>query len=130
MRIYLRDTRIAVTSLTIALLTACGGDSGYGSGPGPGTTGDPTPVQAATVQALPSITFTPGTVNLLVGGTVTFNFGSVAHDAFFDNSPPGAPESITTPTANATVTRTFTTKGTYVFNCHVHPGMSGRVIVQ
>jgi plastocyanin len=128
MRTHRRDARIAVTSLAIALLAACGGNSSYGSGPG--TTGDPTPVQTATVQALPSLTFTPGTVNLLAGGTVTFNFGSVAHDAFFDNAPAGAPASITTPTANAAVTRTFTTKGTYVFNCHVHPGMSGKVIVQ
>jgi hypothetical protein len=27
------------------------------------------------------------------------------------------------------VTRTFPTAGTYVYNCHIHPGMRGTVVV-
>jgi plastocyanin len=91
---------------------------------------DPTPVTAATVQATPSIAFTPSRVNLLAGGTVTFDFGSVEHDVFFDNAPTGAPANITAPSANKSVTLTFATKGTYVYNCHIHPGMTGTVVVQ
>src|SRR5258705_3047207 len=65
-------------------LSACGGDSATGPV-------DMTPVPAAPVQATPSITFAPGAVTVTVGGTVTFDFGSLQHDVFFDNAPPGAP---------------------------------------
>jgi plastocyanin len=125
MRIESRAARIVVASLTIAGLAACGGDSGYSTGPV-----DPTPVAAATVQATPSEKFTPGTVTLTVGGTVTFAFGSLEHNVFFDNAPAGAPQNITAPSANKSVTLTFPTAGTYPYNCHLHPGMKGTVIVQ
>jgi plastocyanin len=109
----------------LVLLGACGG--GYSSTqPGPPTP----PVAAATVKATPQEQFTPGTVNLTVGGTVTFDFESLAHDVYFDNAPAGAPANITAPTANATVTRTFATAGRYAYNCHLHPGMSGVIVVQ
>jgi len=108
---------------------ACGGD-GYGgsTGPGDGPPGDPQPT--ATVQATPSERFTPATVELTAGGTVTFAFGSLAHNVFFDNAPAGAPESIPAATSNQSVTRTFPTAGRYVYNCHLHPGMTGTVNVR
>jgi plastocyanin len=68
-------------------------------------------VSAATVQATPSIKFTPNRVNLVVGGTVTFAFGTVDHNVFFDNAPAGAPANITAPSANKSTTLTFDTKG-------------------
>jgi len=40
------------------------------------------------------------------------------------------PESITTPSFNTRVVRTFPAKGRYVYNCHIHPGMSGVIVVQ
>jgi len=126
MRIHSRDARIVVSSLSITALTAlaaCGGDS-------PSAPVDQTPVQTATVQATPSIKFTPNRVNLVAGGTVTFDFGSLAHDVFFDNAPAGAPANITAASANKSVTLTFATKGTYAYNCHIHPGMRGTVIVE
>jgi hypothetical protein len=42
---------------------------------------------SATVNATPSIAFTPANVRLSVGGTVTFAFGGVGHNVFFDASP-------------------------------------------
>jgi plastocyanin len=109
-----------------ALVAACGGDvTGYSGG---GTTNDPPP--SNTVRALSSLQFTPSSITVAVGSTVTFAFESVAHDVFFDNAPTGAPANISTPTANTSVTRTFGTPGRYVYNCHVHPGMSGVVVVQ
>jgi plastocyanin len=113
----------SLASLAMAALGACGGDS-------PTEPVTQTPVPAATVQATPSEKFTPGQVTLAVGGTVTFAFGSLAHNVFFDNDPAGAPGNIADPSANKTVTRTFNTAGTYVYNCHIHPGMRGTVIVQ
>lgn len=86
-------------------------------------------VSSATVDATPSIAFTPATVNLLVGGTVTFAFGGVGHNVFFDGDPAGAPASIDGVNANTTVQRTFTTAGVYNYTCHIHPGMHGTILV-
>ena len=116
---------MSVASLAVAALGACGGDSSPTE-----PVADPAPVPAATVQAIPSEKFTPPRVTLTVGGTVTFAFGSLAHNVFFDNDPAGAPDNIPDPSANKSVTRTFNTAGTYVYNCHIHPGMRGTVVVQ
>ena len=126
MHTYSRTAQSLIASLSIALLAACGGDDDSS----PTEVVDPTPVQAATVQATPAEQFTPGRVNLIAGGTVTFAFGSLEHQVFFDNAPAGAPEGIPEPTANKSVTRTFATRGTFPYNCHLHPGMSGTVVVQ
>ena len=103
------------------VVAACGSDSN--------STAPTTPVTTATVTAASSIRFTPPTIDLVAGGTVTFQFQGVQHDVFFDNDPAGAPANIATPTANAAVARTFDTPGRYQYNCHIHPGMSGVIIV-
>src|SRR3954452_23770152 len=81
MRNHIRGARFIFATLAAVTLGACGG--------GDSVTGpvDPTPVAAATVQATPSIKFTPNRVNLVVGGTVTFAFGTLDHNVFFDNAP-------------------------------------------
>lgn len=89
-----------------------------------------TPVAAADVHATPAEQFTPATVTLTVGGTVTFDFESLPHNVYFDDAPAGAPANITAPSFNTSVTRTFSTAGRYVYNCHLHPGMTGVVVVQ
>ena len=121
-----RAAHFLIASLSIALLGACGGDD-Y---PSPTEVVDPTPANEATVQATPAQRFTPGRVNLIAGGTVTFAFGSLEHQVFFDNAPAGAPDGIPEPTANKSVTRTFATRGTFDYNCHLHPGMRGTVVVE
>jgi plastocyanin len=118
--------RAAITVAVLSLAVSCGGSDASTTGPGSGGT----PVSAATVRATPAIQFTPATVNLTVGGTVTFAFGAVDHNLFFDGAPAGAPANITAPTHDASVTRTFPTAGRFVFNCHIHPGMTGTIIVQ
>ena len=107
----------------LLFVAACGG--GMATSPTP-----PSASATATVQATPSIQFTPRTVNLTVGGTVTFAFGAVDHNLYFDNAPAGAPANITAPTSNTSVTRTFATPGRFDYNCHLHPGMTGTVVVQ
>jgi len=124
----LRGARFIAASLSVLGFAACGGGgNGYSS---PTDPGNQPPVAAATVQATPAIRFTPNQVTLTVGGTVTFAFGAVAHEVFFDNAPPGAPANIPNPSVNKSVTLTFATKGTYVYNCHIHPGMRGTVVVE
>lgn len=124
---------IACLALIMAAAsTACGGDgngNGYGGPTDPGSGGG-TPTPTATVSATPAIQFTPGTVELTAGGTVTFDFGPVQHNVFFDNAPPGAPSNITAPSANESITRTFPVAGTYRYNCHIHPGMTGVINVR
>ncbi|MDF2771055.1 MAG: blue (type 1) copper domain protein [Geminicoccaceae bacterium] len=120
-----RGARLLIASLSITLVGACGGDDDS-----PTEIVDPAPVPAATVQATPAERFTPGRVTLIAGGTVTFAFGSLQHQVFFNQALPGAPEDIPEPTANRALTRTFTTPGTFVYNCRIHPGMSGTVVVE
>jgi len=117
---------IALTALT-ALVAACGGGSSTSPTP-TGGTGNP-PAQTATVNATSSLAFTPGNVSVAVGGTVTFDFGTVGHNVYFDNSAAGAPADIPGVNANMTATRTFSTPGTYEYSCHIHPGMKGSVVV-
>ena len=122
-------TRIlhALASLAASGLLACGGSN---AATAPATPPDTRPPAAAvTVAATPAIAFTPAHVSLVQGGTVTFAFGSVAHDVFFDDDRAGAPANIPGAVSNASVTRTFTTAGEYTFDCHIHPGMRGSVTV-
>lgn len=78
----------------------------------------------------PAIAFTPQRATAARGGTVTFAFGSVAHNAYFSSAPGGGtPTDITGANSNVSVTRTFSTAGTFTYNCHIHPGMSGTIVV-
>ncbi|MGI9091380.1 MAG: cupredoxin domain-containing protein [Gemmatimonadaceae bacterium] len=83
---------------------------------------------AATVNATPALAFTPASTTIAPAGAVTFAFGSVGHNVFFDVAP-GAPADIPGTNTNVSVTRTFTTAGTYTYHCHIHAGMSGTVVV-
>ena len=72
-------------------------------------------------------TFTPQTVDIATGGTVTWTFGQLTHNVTFGGQA-GAPTNIAT-TVNAQIDRTFNTAGTFDYNCTVHPGMAGTVVV-
>ena len=82
---------------------------------------------AMTVEATDVNTFVPATVNIARTGTVTWDFGSVMHNVTFaSNAPPGGNIPNTT---NALVARTFPTAGTYGYQCTLHAGMNGTVVV-
>ena len=128
---FTRKTRLILVTLTGAVL-AMGCGSGYGSNAGSdgyGATGPTPPPASNTVDATPSLTFTPGTLNVSVGQDVAFAFGSVPHNVFFTPQA-GAPADITGNNVNVSISRTFTTAGTYAYTCHIHPGMQGSVVVQ
>ena len=107
--------------ICLSLLGACGGGT-YSTAPAS------PPPSPSTVNANPNISFAPSPLNIVAGGTVTFAFGSVPHNVFFD-AIPGAPADIPGTNANTSVIRTFPMAGTYVYNCHIHPGMKGTIIV-
>lgn len=108
-----------VTLLALAL-GACRGDSA--SGPPAGVTD---------VYASGSV-FTPPEAEIGVGGMVRFHMTATAqgegHNAIFSRFAAGAPADIEI-VVNETVSRTFSTRGTFAYTCTVHPGMSGEVVV-
>src|SRR5690242_17222490 len=112
--------------IALSLVAACGSSNDSTS---PVSQPPSPPPTTATVQATPALAFTPGTVTIARGGSVTVAFGSVAHNLYFDNGPSGAPANIAGTNSNVDKSLTFSTAGTFVYNCHIHPGMHGTVIV-
>jgi plastocyanin len=113
-------TQLAVVSLAAAL-AGCG--SSYGS------TAPPPPPPANTIAATNAIVFTPATLRVSAGQTVTFTFGSIGHNVFFATQA-GAPADIAGDNASVSIDRQFTVPGTYNYTCHIHPSMHGSVVVQ
>ena len=118
-----RSSPRVVLGLVTTALAACGG-AGAAS-----TTSPTPPPPTATVNATPQIAFSPAQLTVTQGGTVTFAFGSVGHNVYFDNGPAGAPANIPGVNSNTNVDRVFATASVYTFNCHIHPGMQGTVTV-
>jgi plastocyanin len=77
----------------------------------------------------PGNVFSPFNTTISLGGTVTFVISGNAHNVIFAATPAGAPANINV-VSNTSVARTFNTRGTFPYDCTVHPGMSGQVVVQ
>ena len=113
--------RVVSVAALLAAVSGCG--NSYGSG----ATG-PTGSAGPTVTASDNLTFAPASLSVHPGDVVTFDFGSVAHNVFFDAAT-GAPPDIGGSNAGVAVARTFSTAGTFRYACHIHPGMTGTVVV-
>jgi plastocyanin len=82
----------------------------------------------AVVTMPPGDVFTPFQVSIPIGGSVRWEFPQRPHNVIFDKKA-GVPADIQS-TANASVSRTFATAGTFPYDCTLHPGMSGEVVVR
>jgi len=128
---------ILAVAILVTTAAACGGGGGgspYGGGnnntpTSPSTPNTPALPPANTVLATSSNTFTPSPLSVSVGTSVTFTFQSVGHNVFFDAAA-GAPQNIPDVLANTNVNRTFSTAGSFGYECHVHLGMRGTIVVQ
>ena len=80
---------------------------------------------AATVRA-PAFVFSPGTVDIEAGGSVTWTIEAIHHAVNFttNGAPTDVPELI-----NASASRTFPVSGTFAYVCPFHAQMSGVVRV-
>ncbi len=83
---------------------------------------------SATVAAGGSNDFQPQVVAIGRTGSVTWTFGAVTHNVNFSGTP-GAPANIGNST-NTTASRQFNTAGNFPFDCNLHAGMVGTVIVR
>jgi len=111
---------VAAVVLAGAVAGACGssGDTGTNNNP-----------SGPTVNASPADVFNPSTLTVAVGATVTWVFGSVEHNVTFNSSTPGVPTNIGN-SHNKNVARTFSTAGTFAYQCTLHAGMTGSITVQ
>ena len=122
-------TQFMAVLVAAAVMLACGKGGAGGPG-GSGTTEPPGPLPTSDfIRASSAGFFDPATLNTSVGHPVTFSFASVGHNVYFA-AVPNAPPNIEGTNANTTVTRTFTNPGTFNYSCHIHPTMTGVVIVQ
>ena len=100
---------------TIALIAGCSDDDGTG------------PNNDTAVVSMPGFSFVPFTTTIRVGQRVEYDFPSEAHNVIFERKN-GAPTDIQV-VLNSKVSRTFNLAGTFPYDCTIHPGMSGQVIV-
>lgn len=85
--------------------------------------------QSATVAASSTGTdFQPNRIAISAGGKVTFTFGQIPHNVTFDATT-GAPSNIAN-SQNTTFDRVFGTAGNFAYQCTLHGGMNGSVIVR
>jgi plastocyanin len=89
-----------------------------------GTLGTTATVTASSASNI----FQPQIVGVARGGSVTWSFSAVEHNVTFSGGG-GAPANIPN-TVNASVSRTFGTAGNFPYDCSIHAGMTGTVIVR
>lgn len=86
------------------------------------------PSGAGAVVTMPGFSFSPFAVTIKRTESVFFDFPQLPHNVIFTPKT-GVPADIQQQ-STATVSRQFNTLGTFPYDCTLHPGMKGEVIVQ
>jgi len=118
LRRLLRASLVAVAGMAVA---ACGGADQ--SGPRSAT---PAGGEAGAAVIVADMSFSPAEIRSRVGDTVVWSWddGPVEHDVDFADGPASRRQ------RTGTWRRTFDRPGTYDYVCTLHPGMTGRVVVE
>ena len=121
--------------LAVLVAAACGGGGGDSpTSPGPGNPGNPgnpggpsTSPQATNAVSVGNNLFSPANIQVAVGTTVTWTWdaSAITHNVTFADGAGSGDKG-----ANATFTRTFSAAGTFQYQCTLHPGMAGSVLVK
>jgi plastocyanin len=130
--------RLQLVALSAVIsLAACGGggDSGPTSPSSPSTPSNPgggAPPPTATPTLTNSVTvqnnsFSPNNIQVSPGTTVTWTWaqGSDAHNVTFSDGTNSGDK-----VGGAVFTRTFNSAGTFNYQCTLHGGMTGSVLVK
>jgi len=126
--VRLSKTSILV-SITLGLflgvaLWALAGCGPSMSGVGKPTTPSVAPTSGGATVVIKDFAFTPPTVTIKVGETVTWrNEDGVPHDATADSFTSGSISS------GESYTRKFDKAGTYTYVCKVHPSMAAAMVI-
>ena len=89
-----------------------------------------TPPAVDTITVGPAIAFSPTSVVLAAGGTVTFKWAGGPHGVHFTGGPTPLPADSPTQ-STGTKDYTLSNKGTYNYNCTVHGNlMTGTIVVE
>jgi plastocyanin len=116
----MRRVLLCLGAAVLVIGGACGGSSSKSSSSSTTAGGG----AAATVN-IQGIAFHPNSVTIHKGETVqwTFNDNSIAHNV-------AGPDFHSNDMSSGTFSHTFTTAGTVPYQCTIHAGMTGTVIVQ
>lgn len=124
---------LAVLALVLAFATACGSSGTSGAG-------TDTSLNKATTVSTSLLSFTPATLTVKVGSTVTWtDTDSIAHtvttgtfvlgsDGLRTSEHPDGLINMPLSKGN-NVSFTFTKPGKYIYYCSIHKGMSGEIVV-
>jgi len=117
----MRVMRVLAAIAMVTLLAACGSSSGSSGSNALGGSGAK---NAAAVVELKNNAFNPPTVTIRSGQTVLweFNDGGIVHNVTGDGYR-------SKDMGSGTYSHKFTSSGTYHYQCTIHSGMTGQVIV-
>jgi len=127
---------LMLVGITVAL--GCGGGSATGTDGGGNPPPPPPPPPSNTVTVTNNV-FTPASMTVTPGSTVTWNWNTCSGGDGYGNGETCVPHSVVLDDGSASssvqstgsFTHQFTTAGTYNYHCAVHgTAMSGKIVVQ
>jgi plastocyanin len=86
------------------------------------------PATATVAAGASDQTFTPPTLVVARNASVTYSFGALTHNVTYRTAT-GAPTNVPN-SASTTVARVFPTAGDFTYDCTIHAGMTGMVMVR
>jgi plastocyanin len=124
-------TTLLLAGLAVATAAGCGGQSDSRPVPAGGAAAATGPAtgQVFLLHGTNRDQFEPETIEAKVGRlTLTLQNGGVPHDVTFkDSALPGI--GVVSGSATKSTVLTFDRPGTYDFECSIHPGMVGKIVV-